>query len=81
LERWRSGRFDPRDPHDNRSVIKYPAPYLGCYVETTFFKLKNEQSELLRPRRSINSRVRSKVRPAQEIAKEHAAQPPDERRS
>lgn len=38
LEGWRSGNFDPRDPDDNRSVIKYPAPDLGRYVETTFFK-------------------------------------------
>ena len=48
LERWRSGRFDPREPRDNTSVIDYPGDALTRYVNAAYFDLKREQSELLR---------------------------------
>jgi hypothetical protein len=80
MERWRSERFEPLDPDDNRSVIRYPAPALADYVVPSYSRLKAKQSELLRPR-SIRSRIINKIRQARQITEEPAAQPPSESRS
>jgi hypothetical protein len=48
LERWRTGDFDPRDARDNTSVIDFPAEKLASYIDTAYFDLKREQSELMR---------------------------------